>query len=158
MTRTKTLDPQTPAELGYTMPAEWEEGLLRVAQEGLTNTIKHAKAKNFRATLTIGAKEIQICLVDDGSGFDLHAEHEGFGLLGMKERVDQMGGQFILRSMPGQGTEIQIILNNSAKQKLDGPWESVRPCAFAVAGPVVPFGSRAPAAGPREPWRRPRSR
>jgi signal transduction histidine kinase/PAS domain-containing protein len=101
------------------MPAEWEEGLLRVAQEFLTNTIKHAKAKNFRATLTIGAKEIQFRLVDDGSGFDLHAEHEGFGLLGMKERVDQMGGQFILRSMPGQGTEIQIILNNSAKQKLD---------------------------------------
>ena len=101
------------------MPAEWEEGLLRIAQESLTNTIKHAKAKNFRATLTIGAKEIQFCLVDDGAGFDLHAEHEGFGLLGMKERVDQMGGQFTLRSMPGQGTEIQVILNNSAKQKRD---------------------------------------
>ena len=87
------------------------EGLLRVAQESLTNTIKHAKAKNFRATLTMGAKEIQFRLVDDGAGFDLRAEHEGFGLLGMKERADQMGGQFILRSMPGQGTEIQIILN-----------------------------------------------
>src|SRR5262249_30809659 len=72
-----------------TMLAEWEESLLRVAQETLTNTIKHAKAKNFRATLTIDAKEIQFRLVDDGTGFDLHAEHEGFGLLGMKERVDQ---------------------------------------------------------------------
>ncbi len=99
------------------MPAEWEEGLLRIAQESLTNTIKHAKAKNFRATLTMGPKEVQFRLVDDGSGFDLHAEHEGFGLLGMKERVDQMGGQFILRSMPGQGTEIQIILNNPTKSK-----------------------------------------
>ncbi len=102
-----------------TMPAEWEEGLLRIAQESLTNTIKHAKAKNFRATLTFGAKETQFRLVDDGSGFDLHADHEGFGLVGMKERVDQMRGQFILRSMPGQGTEIQIILNNSAKPKPD---------------------------------------
>ena len=45
------------------------------------------------------------------------AEHEGFGLLGMKERVDQIGGQFVLRSLPGQGTEIQIILNNPAKPK-----------------------------------------
>jgi len=98
------------------MPAEWEEGLLRVAQESLTNTIKHAKAKNFRATLTMGAKEIQFRLVDDGSGFDLQAEHDGFGLLGMKERVDQLGGQFILRSMPDQGTEIQIILNKPAPQ------------------------------------------
>src|SRR5882672_7975358 len=100
-----------------TMPAEWEESLLRVAQESLTNTIKHARAKNFRATLSIAAKEIQFRLVDDGAGFDLHAEHEGFGLLGMKERVDQLGGQFILRSMPGQGTEIQIVLMNAAKPK-----------------------------------------
>jgi len=94
-----------------TMPADWEEGLLRIAQESLTNTIKHAKAKTFRATLTIAPNEIQFRLVDDGVGFDLHAEHEGFGLVGMKERVDQIGGQFILRSMPGQGTEIQIMLN-----------------------------------------------
>ena len=63
------------------------------------------------------AKETQFRLVDDGSGFDLHAEHEGFGLLGMKERADQIGGQFILRSMPGQGTEIQIILSNPIKLK-----------------------------------------
>ena len=41
------------------MPAEWEESLLRVAQESLTNTIKHEKAKNFRATLAIAANEIQ---------------------------------------------------------------------------------------------------
>ena len=95
------------------MPAEWEEGLLRIAQESLTNTIKHAKARNFRATLTFGLSEIQFRLVDDGAGFDLYAEHEGFGLLGMKERVDQMGGQFTLRSMPGQGTEIQIVLNKA---------------------------------------------
>src|ERR1043166_3724959 len=93
------------------MPPEWEEVLLRIAQESLTNTIKHARARNFRATLTFGAREIQFRLADDGRGFDLHAEHEGFGLTGMKERVDQMGGQFILRSMPGQGTEIQVILN-----------------------------------------------
>lgn len=102
------------------MPAEWEEGLLRVAQESLTNTIKHGKAKNFRATLTIAANGIQFRLVDDGAGFDLHAEHEGFGLVGMKERVDQIGGQFILRSMPGQGTEIHIILNNPGKPRPDG--------------------------------------
>jgi len=101
------------------MRAEWEEGLLRIAQESLTNTIKHAKAKNFRATLSVGPEEIQFRLVDDGVGFDLHKDHEGFGLLGMKERVDQMGGQFILRSMPGQGTEIQVVLKSDAKPKFE---------------------------------------
>src|SRR5438046_8675729 len=94
-----------------TMPADWEEGLLRIAQESLTNTIKHAKAKTFRATLTMAPNEIQLRLVDDGVEFDLHAEQEGAGSLGTKERADQRGGQFILRSMPGQGTEIQIMLN-----------------------------------------------
>jgi PAS domain S-box-containing protein len=97
------------------MPAEWEEGLLRIAQESLTNTIKHAKAKNFTASLSIATNQIQFRLVDDGVGFDLHAEHEGFGLMGMKERVEQLGGRFILRSLPDQGTEIQIILNNPTK-------------------------------------------
>ena len=99
------------------MRAEWEEILLRIAQESLTNTIKHAKAKNFRATLKVGPEEVQFRLADDGVGFNLQAEHEGFGLLGMKERVDQAGGQFILRSMPGQGTEIQVVLKNEAKTK-----------------------------------------
>ena len=73
--------------------------------------------------MKIGTKEIQFRLVDDGSGFNLHAEHEGFGLLGMKERVDQMRGQFIVRSMLGQGTEIQIVLNNLAKPQSDNGGE-----------------------------------
>lgn len=95
------------------MPPDWEEGLLRIAQESLTNTIKHAKARNFSATLTVWGGDVQFRLVDDGAGFDLGAEREGFGLLGMKERVDQMGGEFMLRSMPGQGTEIQVVLKNA---------------------------------------------
>jgi len=99
------------------MPRDREEGLLRIAQESLTNTIKHAKAANFRATLRFGAEKIQLQLADDGRGFDPQAESEGFGLIGMKERVDQMGGQFILRSKPGQGTEILVILNSPATLK-----------------------------------------
>ncbi len=94
------------------IPADWDEGLLRITQESLTNTIKHANARNFRATLSIGLEKVELQLVDDGAGFDAQLEHEGFGLLGMKERVDQMAGQFILRSKPDQGTEILVILQN----------------------------------------------
>jgi PAS domain S-box-containing protein len=101
------------------IPLNWEEGLLRIAQESLTNTIKHANARNFRATLNIGMEKVELQLADDGDGFNPEAEHEGFGLMGMKERVDQIGGQFILRSKPGQGTEILITLNNSAPFNLD---------------------------------------
>ena len=99
------------------MPAEWEEDLLRITQESLTNVIKHARARNFRATLSLREKEIQLQLVDDGRGFDLQAEHEGFGLIGMRERVDRMKGQFILRSKPGEGTEILVNLNNPTPLK-----------------------------------------
>jgi predicted ATPase/signal transduction histidine kinase len=101
------------------IPLNWEEGLLRIAQESLTNTIKHANAGNFRATLNIGVEKVELQLADDGRGFDPEAEHEGFGLMGMKERVDQIGGQFVLRSKPGQGTEILITMNNSAPSNLD---------------------------------------
>src|SRR5437016_8027065 len=90
------------------IPADYEEGLLRIAQEALTNVVKHANARNFTATLNVGAEKIQLRLVDDGRGFDPHAEHEGFGLIGMKERVDRMNGEFTIRAKPGVGTEILV--------------------------------------------------
>ena len=93
--------------------------MLRIAQESLTNTIKHANARNFRATLNIGIEKVELQLVDDGRGFEPQAEHEGFGLVGMKERVDQIGGQFILRAKVGQGTEILIVLNNQTSPGLE---------------------------------------
>jgi PAS domain S-box-containing protein len=99
------------------IPTDFEETLLRITQESLTNTVKHANARNFKATLSVGAERIQLQLVDDGIGFDPHVEHEGFGLIGMKERVDQMGGQFLIRSTLGVGTEIVVVLKNQSPPK-----------------------------------------
>jgi PAS domain S-box-containing protein len=93
-----------------TIPPEWEEGLLRVTQESLTNAIKHAQARNFRVTLSFEAQQIRLKIVDDGYGFNPKGEHEGFGLIGMKERVDRMGGEFVIHSQPGHGTETLITL------------------------------------------------
>jgi signal transduction histidine kinase len=90
--------------------AEYEEGLLRIAQESITNAVKHARARNFKATLSLNQNGITLQLVDDGRGFDPQSEHEGFGLIGMRERVDRMGGEFIIRSKPGVGTEILVVL------------------------------------------------
>jgi PAS domain S-box-containing protein len=92
------------------IPSEYEDGLLRITQESLTNAVKHASARNFKATLNVSAEKIQLQLVDDGRGFDPHAEHEGFGLMGMKERVEQMNGEFLIRAKPGVGTEILVML------------------------------------------------
>src|ERR1700722_5064009 len=95
------------------IPPHWEEGLLRITQESLTNTIKHAQARNFRVTLNLRADEVALQLVDDGLGFDPQEEHDGFGLVGMKERADQIGGRFVIRSKRGVGTEILVTLKNA---------------------------------------------
>jgi PAS domain S-box-containing protein len=94
------------------IPPHREEGLLRITQESLTNTIKHAQARNFRVTLDLRAEEVGLQLVDDGLGFDPQEEHDGFGLIGMKERADQIGGRFVIRSKRGVGTEILVTLKN----------------------------------------------
>jgi len=93
------------------LPVDWQEDLLRIAQESLANTLKHASARNFKATLIFRANEVQLQLADDGHGFDLQGEYDGFGLIGMKERVDRLQGRFTLRSKPGEGTEVLVILS-----------------------------------------------
>jgi signal transduction histidine kinase len=99
------------------IPADFEEGLLRVTQEALTNAVKHANARNFRATLSVDENKIQLRLVDDGRGFDPQQEFDGFGLVGMKERVARMGGEFIIRAKPGVGAEILVELKNQPTSK-----------------------------------------
>jgi PAS domain S-box-containing protein len=94
------------------IPPESEENLLRIMQEALTNTIKHARAHTFRVTLSYAAEEVLLRIIDDGQGFDLEIEHEGFGLIGMKERVDRMNGRFMINSAPDKGTEISIYVPN----------------------------------------------
>jgi two-component system NarL family sensor kinase len=61
---------------------------------------------------------IHLQLADDGLGFDPMLENEGYGLISIKERVDGMGGQFILGSKQEQGTEILLILNFKPKEGL----------------------------------------
>jgi PAS domain S-box-containing protein len=92
---------------------DWEDNLLRIAQEAFNNTLKHAKAKTFRATLKYFLDRIEFHLADDGGGFDISEPHDGFGLVGIRERASVMKGRFSLQSEPGQGTEIRIVLDLS---------------------------------------------
>ncbi len=89
---------------------EWEEALLRITQESLTNTIKHAGAHNFQAKISFGPRTLQLKLTDDGYGFDPQMERDGFGLIGIRERVHQMGGSFMINSQSGRGTEIIVTV------------------------------------------------
>jgi signal transduction histidine kinase len=92
------------------LPSEWEENLLRIAQEVVTNALRHAAATHFKARLHFEAQRLSLELRDDGCGFDPELKRDGFGLVGMRERVDQMGGQIVIQSAVGAGTTIAITL------------------------------------------------
>jgi PAS domain S-box-containing protein len=92
------------------LPPEWENNLLRIGQEVLTNALRHAHPTEFHARLLFDANEISLHLRDNGCGFDPAESHEGFGLQGIRERTESMGGKFTMISTTGQGTSMAIVL------------------------------------------------
>ena len=94
------------------LPQEMEQQLLRIAQEAVTNSIKHANASRIGIKLQQEARKLRLRIVDNGRGFeeqDAFAAHGGhFGLIGMRERAERIGGELHLASRPGEGTEVEI--------------------------------------------------
>jgi PAS domain S-box-containing protein len=90
----------------WPLSLEWEENLLRIGQEVLTNTLRHARARHFKAHLAFEREGLRFELRDDGAGFDPASLNEGLGLLGIKERVEMMGGELTIQSAEGEGTAI----------------------------------------------------
>jgi PAS domain S-box-containing protein len=91
--------------------AESETACYRVAVEAVTNAIRHAGARKIAMELRNVDRTIQLRVRDDGRGFDLAkiergGERERLGLSGMHERTLAVGGQFEIKSAPGEGTEI----------------------------------------------------
>ena len=82
--------------------------LYRAAQEGLTNVRKHAAARSVSVRLELGDAEAQLCVADDGQGFVPSTVDDGFGLLGMRERLELVGGSVTVDSSPGGGTRLRI--------------------------------------------------
>jgi signal transduction histidine kinase len=83
--------------------------LYRVTQEALHNTARHGRARE--ATVSLSGSSDYLCLHvnDKGVGFDPQAlEHQGLGLLSMRERVSYLGGQLVIRTAPGKGTQIGV--------------------------------------------------
>jgi PAS domain S-box-containing protein len=92
------------------LPQRWQENLLHIGQEALTNTLKYAHARNFETRLSYKARELRLELRDDGDGFKVKDRHDGVGLTGMRERVEQMGGELEITSSRGKGTKIIVLL------------------------------------------------
>jgi signal transduction histidine kinase len=86
--------------------------LYRVVQEALMNAFKHASGKEQRVTLTLSGEELWLEISDKGSGFDVAEAFKGnrLGVVGMRERVESLGGHFSLESAPNQGTTVLVRL------------------------------------------------
>lgn len=88
--------------------------VLMIAREGLYNSIRHARPHRIRLSVEFGEDTCRLKILDDGCGFDVHSLSEPsnnhYGLLGMRERVERLGGKFTLQSSPGTGTQITIAV------------------------------------------------
>ncbi len=92
------------------IPLEWEDNLLRIVQEVLTNALRHARANRFSVDISFFHDSVHLNLHDNGCGFDPAIKSDGFGLLGVQERVERMGGRLAIRSAPGEGAAILITV------------------------------------------------
>ncbi len=98
------------------LPADIGMNLLRIGQEALTNAIRHAQAQNVFLELRFDAEQVRLCIQDDGQGFNPQHQQEGggFGLIGMRQRAERIGGQLTITSQPGRGTEVAVAARIAA--------------------------------------------
>ncbi len=102
-----------------TIPQEVSDNVYRIIQEALTNISEHADTQTAWVRLHSAERRLELTVRDEGRGFDPSRSHGRFGLLGIRERVDLLGGLFALTSAPGKGTEISISIPLTPPDKDD---------------------------------------
>ncbi|MBI1878092.1 MAG: sensor histidine kinase [Chloroflexi bacterium] len=105
------LDWQGPDQVDKLTPAV-EQGVYRVAQEALANVAKHAVARHLTVRLVQNNGRLSLQVADDGRGFELNrvdVEHH-FGLKGMRERAEMIGGALKVKSQSEDGTIVQLVV------------------------------------------------
>jgi signal transduction histidine kinase len=101
-------------DLDRRIPVEMETALFRVVQETLTNVARHARAESVLIQLSVSATTLEIEIEDDGEGFEPEAvttaepSGRGLGLMGIRERVELLGGSVRIDSSPGQGARVLV--------------------------------------------------
>ncbi len=92
------------------LPRLVEDNLLRIGQEAINNAVQHARAQRILVSLIFDTRRVQLSVRDDGLGFNSQASRNGqsdhFGLVGMRERAEQIGGTLSIHSAEGSGTEV----------------------------------------------------
>jgi two-component system sensor histidine kinase DegS len=104
----------------YRLPADMEIGIYRIMQEALQNVSAHAQARQVRVMITFSPEAVAMVIADDGQGFDLDFVQKNqvghLGIMGMQERAESLGSQIAIRTAPGQGTQIRLVVPVEAAQ------------------------------------------
>ncbi|RMG27170.1 MAG: hypothetical protein D6732_20455 [Methanobacteriota archaeon] len=91
----------------FILPLSWRQHLVRIFKEGLNNILKHGSGcREVKLEIFVKGRELQICLTDDGPGFDPENLANGYGLEDIRDRAGKISGELIIRSVPGEGTQI----------------------------------------------------
>ncbi|MBI2238496.1 MAG: sensor histidine kinase [Actinobacteria bacterium] len=93
-----------------TLPPPLDTAVFRIVQEALTNVERHAGANRVTVSLRVGGGRVRAAVEDDGRGLDMGGKADGFGILGMRERAEQLGGRLSVNSTPGGGTVVEVEL------------------------------------------------
>jgi signal transduction histidine kinase len=133
-TESPTLEVRTRIELGFEKgriairyDEELETAVYRIVQEALGNAIQHANPSYVVIEVIEGDEcgDVRIVVRDDGKGFDPLTPCGGFGLSGMRERVELFGGTLEIDSSPGEGTEVRAMIPAARQQPGIGPTQEV---------------------------------
>ncbi|HER6567435.1 TPA: sensor histidine kinase [Streptococcus pyogenes] len=93
------------------LPKTMEDNLFRIAQEFISNTLKHAKASRIEVYLNQTSTELQLKMIDDGVGFDMDQVRDlSYGLKNIEDRVNDLAGNLHLISQKGKGVSMDIRL------------------------------------------------
>ncbi|MDY7093450.1 MAG: sensor histidine kinase [Acidobacteriota bacterium] len=121
------------------LPPTTQQTLFRIAQEALSNVSRHARASQVTVRLWQEDESLYLAVEDDGQGFEVETAEGGFGLQGMRERLEALSGVLKIRSAEGEGTRLLVqvpFVEEPSVESLAG-----EQAESAEAGSVLPSGS-----------------
>jgi signal transduction histidine kinase len=92
------------------LPLRIADTLFRIGYEAIANAVRHAHAATLTLSLVYHKSTLELIVADDGSGFLVSSESAGFGIRGMSKRAASISARFTIRSIPGEGTAIHVVV------------------------------------------------
>jgi signal transduction histidine kinase len=106
-----------PVSLENRPEAEYQ--LLRIAQEAISNSLRHARAAKIDIRLSAAGKRGELLITDDGEGFDVGRQQFGhFGVAGMRERAGEIGARLTIESALGRGSTVSVSFSLPQQDKV----------------------------------------